>query len=99
MAKKESEEADAASEYEEVTQENAVTKTTEDQSVKYKTQEAKGQDKTAARETTSAELSAVNDYHSKITDRCIMIAALPSRDLRGPSGEARCSRRVHWRCA
>ena len=99
MAKKESEEADAASEYEEVTQENAVTKTTEDQSVKYKTQEAKVQDKTAARETTSAELSAVNDYHSKIIDRCIMIAALPSRDLRGPSGEARFSRRVHWRCA
>jgi len=76
IGKEESEEADAASEYEKVTQENAVTKTTKDQSVKYKTQEAKGQDKTAAeysadRETTSAELSAVNDYYSKIKDRCI----------------------------
>merc|ERR1712238_597984 len=34
------EEAEAASEYEKVTQENAITKTTKDQSVKYKTQEA-----------------------------------------------------------
>merc|ERR1719296_658578 len=76
LAKEESEEADAASEYEKVTQENAVTKTTKDQSVKYKTQEAKSLDKTAAeysadRETTSAELSAVNDYYAKIQGRCI----------------------------
>jgi len=76
LAKEESEEAEAASEYEKVTQENAVTKTTKDQAVKYKTQEAKSQDKTAAeysadRETTNAELSAVNDYYAKIKDRCI----------------------------
>merc|ERR1712241_1621398 len=48
LAKEESEEADAQSEYEKVSQENAVTRTTKDQSVKYKTQEAKAQDKTSS---------------------------------------------------
>merc|ERR1712203_477792 len=62
LAKEESEEADAQSEYEKVTQENSVTRTVKEQGVKYKTQEAKAQDKTFAeysadRETTSAELS------------------------------------------
>merc|ERR1712038_1473839 len=76
LAKEESEEADAQSEYEKVTQENAVTKTTKEQSAKYKGQEAEAQDKTAAeyssdRETTSTELSAVLEYYSKIKDRCI----------------------------
>merc|ERR1712228_790716 len=76
LAKEESEEADAQSEYEKVTQENSVTRTTKEQGVKYKTQEAKAQDKTFAeysadRETTSAELAAVNDYYGKIRDRCI----------------------------
>jgi len=76
LAKEESEEADAQSEYEKVSQENAVTKTTKEQSVKYKALEAKAQDKTSAeysadRETTSAELSAVLDYFGKIKDRCI----------------------------
>merc|ERR1712156_720321 len=75
-SKEEAEEADAQSEYEKVSQENAVTKTLKDQDVKYKTQEAKSQDATAAdysgdRETTSAELSAVLDYYGKIKDRCI----------------------------
>merc|ERR1712039_820487 len=61
---------------EKVSQENAVVKTTKEQDVKYKTQEAKAQDKTSAeysadRETTSAELAAVNDYYGKIRDRCI----------------------------
>merc|ERR1712238_11643 len=42
LAKEESEEAEAASEYDKVTQENAITKTTKDQSVLYKTKEAKG---------------------------------------------------------
>merc|ERR1712117_172151 len=46
LAKEESQEADAQSEYEKVSQENAVTKTTKDQDVKYKTQEAKSQDAT-----------------------------------------------------
>merc|ERR1719464_2507670 len=41
LAKEETEEADAQSEYEKVTQENAVTKTLKDRDVKYKTQEVK----------------------------------------------------------
>merc|ERR1712241_1568917 len=62
--------------YEKVSQENAVVKKTKEQDVKYKSLEAKSQDKTAAdysadRETTNTELSAVLDYYGKIKDRCI----------------------------
>merc|ERR1711920_570683 len=76
LAKEETEEADAQSEYERASQENAVTKTLKDQDVKYSTQEAKSQDATVAeysadRETASAELTAVLDYYGKIKDRCI----------------------------
>jgi len=76
LAKEETEEADAQSEYEKVSQENAVVKKTKEQDVKYKSQEAKSQDKTAAeysadRETANSELSAVLDYFGKIKDRCI----------------------------
>jgi len=76
LAKEESEEADAQSEYEKVSQENAVVKTTKEQDAKYKRQEAKSQDKTAAeysadREAANSELSAVLDYYGKIKDRCI----------------------------
>jgi len=76
LAKEETEEADAQSEYEKVSQENAVTKTTKEQDVKYKSQEAASQDKTAAeyssdRESASSELSAVLEYYGKIKDRCI----------------------------
>merc|ERR1712012_1186122 len=76
LAKEEAEEADAQSEYEKVSQENAVTKTLKDQDVKYRTLEAKSQDATVAdyssdRETANAELSAVLEYYSKIKERCI----------------------------
>merc|ERR1712012_1333237 len=76
LAKEETEEADAQSEYEKVSQENAVTKTMKDQDVKYRTQEAASQDATVAeyssdRETANAELSAVLEYYSKIKERCI----------------------------
>jgi len=76
LAKEEAAEADAQSEYEKVSQENAVVKTSKEQDVKYKSQEAKSQDKTAAeysadRETTNSEYSAVLDYYGKIKDRCI----------------------------
>merc|ERR550532_3245138 len=76
LAKEEAEEEDAQSEYEKVSQENAVTKTLKDQDVKYKTQEAKSQDATVAeyssdRETANTELSAVLEYYSKIRERCI----------------------------
>jgi len=76
LAKEETEEADAQSEYERLSQENAVTKTLKDQDVKYKTQEAKSMDSTVAeyssdRETASTELSAVLDFYAKLKDRCI----------------------------
>merc|ERR1712051_1177431 len=76
LAKEETEEADAQSEYEKVSQENAVVKTTKTQDVKYKTQEFKSQDKTVAeysadRDSANTELSAVLDYYGKIKDRCI----------------------------
>merc|ERR1719293_365972 len=76
LAKEETEEADAATEYDKTTQENKVTKTLKDQDVKYKTQEFTGLDKqiaelSADRESTDAELAAVNEYYAKIKDRCI----------------------------
>jgi len=76
LAKEETEEADAQSEYEKVSQENAVTKTLREQDVKYKTQEAKSLDTTIAeyssdRETANTELSAVLDFYGKIKERCI----------------------------
>jgi len=76
LAKEESEEAGAQSAYERTTQENSVTRTVKEQGVKYKTQEAKSQDKTSAeysadRETTSSELSAILDYYGKMKSRCI----------------------------
>merc|ERR1719499_754184 len=76
LAKEETEEADAQSEYEKVSQENAVVKTSKEQDVKYKGQEAQSLDKTvgeysADRENANSELSAVLDYYGKIKDRCI----------------------------
>jgi len=60
LAKVETEEADSASEYETVSQENKVTKTAKTQDVKYKSAEAKSLDKTVSeisgdRETTNTE--------------------------------------------
>merc|ERR1712113_59940 len=55
LAKEEAEEADAQSEYEKVSQENAVTKTLKDQDVKYKTQESKSQDGTVAEYSSDRE--------------------------------------------
>merc|ERR1719468_962406 len=76
LATEDAEEADAQSEYERTTQENAVTRTTKEQDVKYSTQEFKGLDKSIAefsadRQTENVELSAVLEYYSKIKDRCI----------------------------
>jgi hypothetical protein len=76
LAKEEMAESDAASEYEKITQENKVAKTTMDQDVKYKTQEFKSLDKeiselTGDKDTLSTELGAVNEYYSKLRERCI----------------------------
>lgn len=76
LAKEESQEADAQSEYDKTTQANKISKTTKEQDVKYKTQEFKGLDKeiselTSDKGTTATELAAVNEYYGKIKDRCI----------------------------
>merc|ERR1719331_1597262 len=69
-------ESTAASEYKTTTQENKITKATKDQSVKYKTKEFKGLDKstaetTADRSTVQDELDAVNEYYGGLKERCI----------------------------
>merc|ERR1719238_638039 len=76
LAKEESEEADAAENYDKTTQENKITKATKEQDVKYKTQEAVALDKQISelstdRETSNTELAAVMEYYSKIKERCV----------------------------
>jgi len=76
LAKEEMAESDSASEYEKITQENKIAKTTKDQDVKYKTQEFKSLDKeiselTGDKDTLSTELGAVNEYYSKLRERCV----------------------------
>jgi len=76
LAKEESEEADAAENYEKTTQENKITKATKEQDVKYKTQESVALDKQISelstdKETSSTELAAVMEYYGKIKERCI----------------------------
>merc|ERR1719281_1159331 len=76
LAKRTTEESDAQSAYEKMTQENKVKKTMMDQDVKYKTQEFTALDKalvemTSDRETEQTELDAVLEYYSKLKDRCI----------------------------
>jgi len=76
LAKEETQESDAASEYDKITQENKVSKTMKDQDVKYKTQEFKSLDKTISelsgdKATASTELGAVNEYYGKLKDRCV----------------------------
>merc|ERR1712032_596682 len=67
LAKVETEEADAAAEYDKTTQENKIAKTTMSQDAKYKSQEATSLDK----ETSSTELNAVLEYYGKLKDRCV----------------------------
>jgi len=76
LAKEESEEEDAQTSYDKMTQENKIAKTTKEQDVKYKVQESKSLDTFIAetsgdRDTTNTELAAVDEYYSKIKDRCI----------------------------
>merc|ERR1711972_312992 len=76
LAKEETEESDAQSEYDTVTQENKITKAQKEQDEKYKTQEFKSLDTTiseisADRASATEELSAVLEYYGKIKERCI----------------------------
>merc|ERR1719392_150285 len=68
-------EDEAAAEYEKVTQENKIAKTTKEQDVKYKTSEAKALDKATAEHTSdkdalSEELTAVLEYKEKLDKQC-----------------------------
>merc|ERR1719480_468583 len=76
LAKEESQEEDAQTLYDEITQENKVTKTMKDQDLKYKTAEVKSLAKAVAdmssdKDSLDSELSAVNEYYAKLKDRCI----------------------------
>jgi len=76
LAKEETQEEDAQALYDDITQENKVTKTMKDQDLKYKTAEVKSLAKAVAelssdKETLSSELAAVNEYYAKLKDRCI----------------------------
>jgi len=66
----------AANTYDQESKENEIEKTTKDQDVKYKTKESTGLDKSNAELTSDkgnveTELSAVNEYLSKIEEECI----------------------------
>merc|ERR1719316_1628818 len=76
LAKEEAAESDAAAEYEQITQENKVSKATKEQDAKYKAKEAVALDKTISelsgdKSTSSNELSAVMEYYGKIKERCV----------------------------
>jgi len=76
LAKEETQEADAQSVYDSTTQDNKVSKTEMDQSVKYKTQEATGLNKAISdlssdRSTANTEYDAVMEYYGKLKERCI----------------------------
>eukprot|EP00403_Amphidinium_massartii_P042452 CAMPEP_0178440306 /NCGR_PEP_ID=MMETSP0689_2-20121128/36693_1 /TAXON_ID=160604 /ORGANISM="Amphidinium massartii, Strain CS-259" /LENGTH=698 /DNA_ID=CAMNT_0020063041 /DNA_START=76 /DNA_END=2169 /DNA_ORIENTATION=+ len=69
-------EDEAQTQYERMTQENKITKTTKEQDVKYKAQEAAGLDKAVAehsadREGLQNELSAVLEYSEKLVAQCV----------------------------
>merc|ERR1719379_2970413 len=76
LAEIEAEEEAAQTEYDQLTQENKVTKATKEQDVKYKTKEYQSLDKaiaelTSDREGAQTELDAVLEYYEKIKDECI----------------------------
>jgi len=76
LATVETEESDAAQQYEAVTKENKLVKQQKDNDVKYKTKEFKGLDKSLTelssdRDTVTTELDAVNQYFGNLKDRCI----------------------------
>merc|ERR1719164_72408 len=76
LTEEETTEAAAVEEYEKVTQENKITKSTKEQDVKYKTKEYKGLDKSVGEWNAdmmklNTELSAVSEYKAQIDERCI----------------------------
>jgi len=76
LAEMTAEEGAAASQYEQQTQQNEITKTTKEQDVKYKTKTAAGLDKSVAelssdKEGVQAELSAITEYLGKLDKMCV----------------------------
>merc|ERR1712217_512970 len=76
LAKEESAEAVAQEAFEKMEQENKITKATKGKDIEYKTKEVASLAKTIAelsadRETTGTELSAVDEYLAKLTERCV----------------------------
>merc|ERR1719456_21560 len=66
----------AVEEYEKITKENEIAKTTKTQDVKYKTKEAKGLDEAVAEATgdktgAETELAAVLEYYDSLKEQCI----------------------------
>jgi len=76
LSKHETQEADEAGSYDEITQENKLTQTAKDQDVKFKTQEAASLDKSISqlssdRDSTSTEQKAVLEYFAELSERCV----------------------------
>merc|ERR1740138_159905 len=76
LAEEETEEESAAANFEKMTQENNVIKGQKAKDVEYKTREFKALDKSITDlssdyDTASQELSAVEDYLTKLKERCI----------------------------
>jgi len=76
LATEDAQESDAKSSYDSQTQENKISKAEKEQDVKFKTSEFKALDKSIAdlsadKATEVQELSAVNEYFSKIKERCV----------------------------
>merc|ERR1719482_2601277 len=85
-------EESAVNEYDTTSKENAITKATKDQDVKYKTKEAKGLDKDAAeanadRAGVQTELDAVLEYYKGIQERCIAKAETYSERVKRRTAE------------
>merc|ERR1712194_647072 len=82
----------SAAEYDRMSKENEIERTTKDQSVKYKMKESKQLDETtsensADRSTVQAELDAVLEYLSKIEEQCIAKAETYSERARRHQAE------------
>merc|ERR1719401_2758987 len=76
IASLDSDEESAAADYKAMTQQNEIDRTSKEQDVKYKVQESKELDKTAAenrqdRTGVQAELDAIVEYLAKIEEQCI----------------------------
>merc|ERR1719454_1615167 len=92
LAEMTSVEQTAVSEYEAASKENAITKATKEQDVKYKTKEAKGLDKdtseaNADRAGVQSELDAVNEYYKGIQARCVAKAETYSERVKRREAE------------